>query len=270
MKTTFAAVVAALLFAAPASAASLKATVSLQRAGDNATIEVKLTSSRAFTAKTRPKSVKVGSIKLSRVAQKGKVSTWRSAARPAAQIEALAGKKVSIKVTTRAGTKTVRGNAGALPPAQTTPAPPAGTPAPPAPTTIGQAQLTRNDAAGQAAMGGGDLLLEWASFGTSGRTAEYRRIWFMANGSFRMNFIDWNDVSGEICNHSLIGTWTFKEGYTTDYNGGGVVVKFGLSLSGGQTGDDLIAFANGDSSTVYVGAQNTLKYSRNPQIAQNC
>jgi hypothetical protein len=49
-----------------------------------------------------------------------------------------------------------------------------------------------------------------------------------------------------------------------------VVVKFGLSLSGGQTGDDLIAFANGDSSSVYVGAQGTLKYSRNPQIAQNC
>src|SRR4051794_16031284 len=117
MKTTFAAVVAALLFASPASAASLKAAVSLQRAGDNATIEVKLTSSRPFTAKTKPKRVKVGSIKLSRVSQKGKVSTWRSAARPAAQIEALAGKKISITVTTRAGTKTVRANAGALPPA---------------------------------------------------------------------------------------------------------------------------------------------------------
>ena len=42
-------------------------------------------------------------------------------------------------------------------------------------------------------------------------------------------------MSGEICNHALTGTWTFKEGYTTDYNGGGVVVKFGLSLSGGQS-----------------------------------
>jgi hypothetical protein len=267
MKTTFAAVVAALLFAAPASAASLKATVSLQRAGDNATIEVKLTSSRPFTAKTKPKSVKVGSIKLSRVSQKGKVSTWRSAPKPATQIEALAGKRVSIKITTRAGTKTVHGSAGALPPAQTTPAPPA--PAP-APGSIQQAQLTRNDAAGQAAMAGGDLLLEWASFGSSGRTAEYRRIWFYGDGSFRQNFIDWNDVSGEICNHSLTGTWTFKEGYTTDYGGGGVVVKIGFTFSNGQTGDDLIAFPNGNSATVYVGVQGTLAYQRNPQITQNC
>jgi hypothetical protein len=265
MKPILAAVVAALLLAAPASAASLKATVSLQRAGDKALIEVKLTST------VRPKSVKVGSLKLSRVSQKGKRSTWRSAARPAAQIEALAGKKLSIKVTTRAGTKTVRASAGTLPPApklpgQTTPAPPA-----PAPGNVSQAQLTRNDAAGQAAMlTGSDLLLEWASFGASGRTAEYRRIWFYADGSFRQNFIDWNDVSGEICNHSLIGTWTFKEGYTTDYGGGGVVVKIGFTFNTGQSGDDLIAFPNGNSNTVYVSATDTKAYERNPQIMQNC
>ena len=264
MKPILAAVVAALVFAAPASAASLKAKVSLQRAADKALIEVKLTSS------ARPKSVKVGSLKLSRVSQKGKVSTWRSAVRPVAQIEALAGKKLSIKVTTRAGTKTVRAAAGALPPApkepgQTTPAPPA-----PAPGNVGQAQLTRNDAAGQAALAGGDLLLEWASFGSSGRTAEYRRIWFYGDGSFRQNFIDWNDVSGEICNHSLTGSWTFKEGYTTDYGGGGVVVKIGFAFSTGQTGDDLIAFPNGNSNTVYVGVQDTKAYERNPNMAQNC
>lgn len=268
MKPILAAVAAALLLAClppAASAAALKAKVTLQRSGDTATVEVKLTASRAFTARTRPRSVKVGSLKLSRVSQKGKVSTWRSAARPAAQIEALAGKKLSIKVTTRAGSKTVRGNAGALPPAQTTPAPPA-----PAPGTIGQAQLTRNDAAGQAAMAGGDLLLEWASFGASGRTAEYRRIWFYADGSFRQNFINWNDVSGEACDRAITGMWTFKEGYTTDYGGGGVVVKLGFTFSNGQSGDDLIAFPNGNSSTVYVGVQGTLTYERNPQIAQNC
>jgi hypothetical protein len=265
MKTTVAVVLAALLFAAPASAASLKATVTLARAGDKATIAVKLTSP------TRPKSVKVGSIKLSRISQKGKVSTWRSAARPVAQIEALAGKKLSIKVTTRTGTKTVRATAGALPPApklpgQTTPAPPT-----PAPGNVGQAQLTRNDAAGQAAMvTGNDLLLEWASFGSSGQTAEYRRIWFYADGSFRQNFINWNSVSGEICDHSLVGSWTFKEGYTTDYGGGGVVVKIGFTLNNGQSGDDLIAFPNGNSNTVYVGVQDTKAYERNPQIMQNC
>ena len=45
----------------------------------------------------------------------------------------------------------------------------------------------------------GDLLLEWYSFGSSGRTAEYRRLWFLSDGSFRINIIDWNDVSGESC-----------------------------------------------------------------------
>ena len=186
MKPTLAAVLAALLLAAvptTASAASLKAKVSLARAGASATIEVKLTSSRAFTAKTRPRGVKVGAIKLSRVAQSRKAATWRSAALPAAQVEKLAGTRVAIKVTTRAGTRTLRGGAGPLPPAPATPTPPA-TATPPA-TSIGQATLTRDDAAGHAALGGGDLLLEWASFGSSGRTAEYRRIWFMADGTFR-------------------------------------------------------------------------------------
>jgi hypothetical protein len=118
--------------------------------------------------------------------------------------------------------------------------------------------------------GGQRYLLKWYSFGSSGQTAEYRRIWFYGDGSFRQNFIDWNDVSGEICNHSLTGSWTFKEGYTTDYGGGGVVVKIGFTFSNGQTGDDLIAFPNGNSNTVYVSAQDTKAYQRNPNMAQNC
>jgi hypothetical protein len=69
---------------------------------------------------------------------------------------------------------------------------------------------------------------------------------------------------------ALTGSWTFKEGYTTDYRGGGVVVKLGFTFSNGQTGDDLIGFPNGTPSTVYVGAQGTLAYQRNPQIMQNC
>ena len=38
----------------------------------------------------------------------------------------------------------------------------------------------------------------------------------------------------------------------------------------GQSGDDLIAFPNGYSTTVYVSAQDTKAYQRNPQIMQNC
>ena len=38
----------------------------------------------------------------------------------------------------------------------------------------------------------GALLLEWYSFGSSGITAEYRRIWFLADGTFRLNVKDWN------------------------------------------------------------------------------
>jgi hypothetical protein len=49
-----------------------------------------------------------------------------------------------------------------------------------------------------------------------------------------------------------------------------VVVKIGFVFSNGQTGDDLIAFPNGNSSTVYVGVQDTKTYQRNPQIMQNC
>ena len=67
----------------------------------------------------------------------------------------------------------------------------------------------------------------------------------------------------------MTGTWAFKEGYTTSYNGGGVVVKVTLTLSNGQTGDDIIAFSNVDPAHVWVGAQ-LVQYSRNPQIVQDC
>jgi hypothetical protein len=200
---------------------------------DNATIEVKLTSSRPFTAKTKPKSVEVG-LDQGRHAR-GDEDRARQRRRPAAGADDAGA--------SRAGTR-------------------------PGDDRPGPAHPQRRSGAGRA--GRQRYLLEWASFGSSGRTAEYRRIWFYGDGSFRQNFIDWNDVSGEIRNHSLTGTWTFKEGYTTDYGGGGVVVKIGFAFSNGQTGDDLIAFPNGNSTTVYVGVQGTLAYQRNPQISQNC
>ena len=105
-------------------------------------------------------------------------------------------------------------------------------------------------------------------FGASGLTAEYRRIW-LQDGSFRRNVVDWMDGPGETCRESVTGTWAFKEGYTTTYNGGGVVVKVTITLSNGQSGDDLLSFPNTNPNTVYVGTQST-PYERNPQIMQNC
>jgi hypothetical protein len=133
-----------------------------------------------------------------------------------------------------------------------------------------QIDLTRDDVAGQTAMStAGDLLLEWYEFGSTGLTAEYRRIWMLADGTFRLNIVDWMDGMGEKCRQAVTGTWAFKEGYTTTYNGGGVVVKVALTLSNGQVGDDIIAFSNVDASHVWVGA-NLVQYERNPQIMQNC
>jgi hypothetical protein len=248
------AVLASLVVPAAASAA-VKTTVSLVRDAAGVRVEVKVSSTKRFTKATKPRGVKVtaagASYKLKRVASTRKSTTWRSD--PAAALEALGGQKVKVRISTRAKTRTVRPTVTALPPA---------------PTPTPQIDLTRDDAAGQAALAtAGDLLLEWASFASV--TAEYRRIWMLADGTFRLNIIDWNNVSGEMCRQAVTGTWAFKEGYTTTYNGGGVVVKVTLTLSNGQVGDDIVAFSNADPSHVWVGPQ-LVQYSRNPQIMQNC
>ena len=191
------------------------------------------------------------------MASSRKASTWRSAAQTGAaatELTALGGSRVKVELSTAGGARTLRGNVQALPPAPGSPVPTPGTPGP---------TLVRDDAAGQAAMAAGDLLLEWASFGASGRTAEYRRIWMLGDGSFRLNVIDWNDVSGEICRQTVTGTWVFKEGYTTTYNGGGVVVKVGLAFSNGTGGDEVFAFPTADANSVYVGPQG-VQYSAQP------
>jgi hypothetical protein len=258
-------VVLAALVALPATAsAAVKTRVSLLRAADGVRLEVKVSSTKRFTKATRPRGVKVtaggASYKLKRVASSRKSTTWRSD--PNAALEALGGTKVKVRITTRGRARTVRPTVPALPPVAGLPAPPGGTPAP-------QIDLTRDDAAGQNALAtAGDLLLEWAQFSGT-YSAEYRRIWMLADGSFRLNIIDYLDPAGETCRQSVTGTWAFKEGYTTTYNGGGVVVKVTITLSTGQTGDDIVAFANGDPNHVYVGAQ-LVQYERNPQIMQNC
>jgi hypothetical protein len=229
-------------------------------------LQVRLTSKKPFTRATRPRAVKViagsSSYKLKRGKATRKSSTWRSPVMTGddeTALTKLVDTRVKVQVKTKRGKRTVRAKVPPLPPPTTTNPPP---------PTAGP-QLVRNDAAGQAAMNAGDLLLEWAEFGASGETAEYRRIWLLQDGSFRRNIIDWNSVSGEICRESVTGTWAFKEGYTTTYNGGGVVVKLTITLSSGQTGDDILAFPNANPNVVYVGTQSTA-YQRNPQIMQNC
>jgi hypothetical protein len=260
MKLSAALAVLASLLLAPAASAAVKTKVSLlnTRSG-GVQLQVRITSSKSFTRATKPRAVKVSSgasafkLKLAKAARKA--STWRSAEKTGndrTTLTQLVDKRVKVQVKTKRGKRTVRAKVPPLPPV---------TPPP--------SQLVRDDAAGQAAMNAGDLLLEWASFGASGRTAEYRRIWILQDGSFRRNIIDWNDVSGEICREAVTGTWAFKEGYTTTYNGGGVVVKLTITLDSGQSGDDILAFANAAPNTVYVGTQGT-PYERNPQIAQNC
>ena len=131
-------------------------------------------------------------------------------------------------------------------------------------------QTTRDDAAGQQAMAAaGDLLLERAEFGSSGRTATYYRIWMLGDGSFKYVEVGWNDVSGEICSKVQTGTWVFKEGYTYSAQGGGTIVKVTITFSDGQSGDDLVTFNNADPNAVFVGVQG-VRFDRNPNMNNNC
>lgn len=131
--------------------------------------------------------------------------------------------------------------------------------------------LTRDDAAGQAKFdqGGGRLLLERASFGSSGSYAEYQRVFFYEDGSFKHYFVDWNSVSGESCRSEgrQVGSWSFAESYTYTANGGGVLVKVNITANG-QSGNELLDFRNG-SSSVYVGPKAT-RFDNNPHMADSC
>jgi len=256
----------ATLILAPTAGAAVKASAALQRSGDAFVLQVRVTSTKAFTASTRPRSVKVGSLSLKRTTSARKAVTFKSKAITAAKATQLNGSRPAIRVTSRSSTKTLRAKVAGAPPET-----PTGTTPPAAPTTPNtpppsQPAATRNDAAGQAAMTG-DLLLEWASFGNV--TAEYRRLWFMADGTFRLNVVDWMQQTGEKCRQSVTGTWTFKEGYTHDAGGGLVLVKIGLTTPQGS-GDEVLTFANAEPNNVYVGGSNPVKYERNPQIMQNC
>lgn len=150
-------------------------------------------------------------------------------------------------------------------------APAGGSPPPPTegPNQAPPAAVTRDDDAGRRAMAGGDLKLERAEFGASGRTATYYRIWLWGSGAYKFVEISWNDVSGESCTKVQTGSWAFKEGYTFTERGGGTVVKVAIAIDGATGGDDLLTFANADPDAVYVGAQG-VRFDRNPQIADSC
>ncbi len=107
--------------ALPASApAALRAKTSLETKSGAVRLVVKLTSTTRLTARTRPRSVKVKSgrrtyaLTRARGAQAAVAAgTWRSAAyrgRAAAALRSLAGKRVKVAVTTRAGTTTLNSN----------------------------------------------------------------------------------------------------------------------------------------------------------------
>ena len=211
--------------------------------------------------------------KLKRVSRTKRKSVWRSSRLTDAQLAALAGKKVRIRIKTRAGSVSLRRavpSAPAVPPGGGTPPgtnPPGGGGAlpPAAPPGI---TLTRDDAAGQQALAGGDLLLERVESGSA--TMTYYRIFLYASSVIRIEKADWNAVSGEICDSGARreGTWTFKEAYTFPEDGGGVLVKI-TTTTNGQTGDDLLTFINRDPDNVYVGA-GLVKYARNPNMRDQC
>ena len=69
-----------MLVLAPTAGAAVKASAALQRSGDAFVLQVKVTSTKAFTASTRPRSVKVGSLSLKRTRPARKAVTFKSKA----------------------------------------------------------------------------------------------------------------------------------------------------------------------------------------------
>src|SRR3954447_9743076 len=103
------AVLVTLALASPAGAA-VKASAALLRQGDALQLEVKVTSTKAFTAATRPRAVKVGALSLKKAAAGRKAVTFRSAPQrgaAATKLEALANTRPAIRVSFRKATKTL-------------------------------------------------------------------------------------------------------------------------------------------------------------------
>ncbi len=274
--TALAAAGALALSAAAVAAPTLKASPSF--AGSRLVVTV--TSAKAFTRRTLPRAVKVAvggaTYKLKPAKRSARKSTWRSGALGSGQLTALYAKQVRISVKTLAGTVTQRRSTPARPAAPPDPDPaPAMGPIPytippvptppsgPAPPTPFGATLTRDDAAGRAALSG-DLLLERAvESGTA--TVTYDRIFLYGTGVYRTE-----QVSGEICDSAARreGTWKFAEGYTYPENGGGVVVVI-ATVTEGQVDRALLLFGNAEPNIVFIGTAGT-PYERKPDIREQC
>ena len=236
---------------------------------------VTVTSAKAFTARTRPRAVKVkagaATYKLKAGARSARKSTWRSGALSAAQLAGLYATKVRITVRTASGTVSQTRSTPAAPAAPapgggTAPTtPPAGGGTPPAAPGVTH---TRDDAAARAALGSGDLLLERVDSGSV--TMTYYRIFLYGNGVFRYEKADWNQVSGEICDSAARreGTWSFAEGYTFPEKGGGVAVVINLVVNG-QSSRELLLAGNAEPNNVYVGTQG-IRFERNPNMRDQC
>ena len=158
------------------------------------------------------------------------------------------------------------------PPAPVNPTPAApgpATPTTPAAPPADQIQKSRDDNVGKQAMAsmGGSLLLERAEIGNYTHT--YNRMWFMGDGSFQWNTVDWMQEMGEKCSAARRGTWSLKEGgrYSHPQTNGAYAI---LNLSfDGQSGEELLIFPDAEPNNVYVSPK-ALKFEKNPQIMQNC
>jgi hypothetical protein len=96
------------------------------------------------------------------------------------------------------------------------------------------------------------------------------RVFFYANGVFRFYKVDWNNVSGEICDSKskLDGTWTLKEGYTFPEQGGGVVAKLAI-VANGTPSEELLVTANSDPGKVYIGSIKAI-FDVNQNMRDSC
>src|SRR4051794_3266835 len=147
------ALVASFAFVVPVAGASVKASAALVRAGGALQLEVSVSSTKAFTAATRPKSVKVGSVSLKRTSSGAKQVVFRSGALTAGAATKLAGSRPAIRVKSRAGTRTLRATVTPAPPETPTgaaPAAPGGAPTAPNTPPPSAPNATRNDDAGRA------------------------------------------------------------------------------------------------------------------------
>jgi hypothetical protein len=154
-------------------------------------------------------------------------------------------------------------SAPATPPtAPTAPAPP-----PPALPAQPQVQLTPDDAAANQALANG-LWLERADFASSGMFATYYRLFFYAGGRFKAVKVEWNTVSGEICDTVQTGTWSLLKGYRFDVGGGGVVAQVQITTPSANGPEILVGYAR-DPNHVGVG-NNEVQYDVNPHMLDGC